>query len=322
MTETVPQSTIDVQPSKSKSLRAVFFEAPATRSRSWRSSHPLGPLPRFLFRLLRFLVVDSPIWIWQVFRLWVFVMVLLPAFARAFRYYMTSPNIKRNIRYGENGRNFLDVYLPYGPPPSQRMPVIVLLNGGCWIIGYKAWGVFVARVLACNGILTVIPDYRNFPQASISAILQDVAAAMSWTSQNASTFGGDPDRIFLMGQSAGAHLASMAVLLKARESSPEACSNSSCPSPDSSSPPPPASHSASASSSSSDAPASSAPHTNTHTSVSVRRRSSFSDHGEECATPYGGNECLSLWAKGKKVNIPSRLHAISAVTPLNPGRTR
>lgn len=40
-------------------------------------------------------------------------------------------------------------------------------SGGIWIIGYKAWGLLLARILACHGILVVLPDYRNFPQGAV-----------------------------------------------------------------------------------------------------------------------------------------------------------
>ena len=43
---------------------------------------------------------------------------------------------------------------------------IVFYSGGVWIIGYKAWGAFMGKLLAANGVCVVMPDYRNFPQVA------------------------------------------------------------------------------------------------------------------------------------------------------------
>jgi Carboxylesterase family len=53
------------------------------------------------------------------------------------------------------------------------------------------------------GILTIVPDYRNFPQGDVEDMVTDVIAAVSWTSKNAESYGGDPEKIVLAGQSAG-----------------------------------------------------------------------------------------------------------------------
>jgi acetyl esterase/lipase len=53
------------------------------------------------------------------------------------------------------------------------------------------------------GILTIVPDYRNFPQGDVEDMVTDVIAAVSWTSKNADSYGGDPEKIVLAGQSAG-----------------------------------------------------------------------------------------------------------------------
>lgn len=53
------------------------------------------------------------------------------------------------------------------------------------------------------GILTIVPDYRNFPQGDVEDMVTDVIAAVNWTSKNAEAYGGDPEKIVLAGQSAG-----------------------------------------------------------------------------------------------------------------------
>jgi acetyl esterase/lipase len=66
--------------------------------------------------------------------------------------------------------------------------------------------------LAARGYLTVVPDYRLFPQVRFPVFLQDNAAAVAWTKANIARYGGDPHRIFLMGHSAGAYNVAMLTL--------------------------------------------------------------------------------------------------------------
>lgn len=75
--------------------------------------------------------------------------------------------------------------------------------GGAWIIGYKLWCALIGRGLSSLGVLTIVPDYRNFPQGDVEDMVTDVIAAVSWTSKNAHLYGGDPQKIILAGQSAG-----------------------------------------------------------------------------------------------------------------------
>ena len=93
-------------------------------------------------------------------------------------------------------------------------PVVIFLTGGAFIIGYKMWGALLARVLVPHGVLVVIPDYRNFPQANVGEMVEDVDEAIQWTLDNCATYGGDPKRVLVVGQSAGAHLGSCVLLRK------------------------------------------------------------------------------------------------------------
>ena len=93
-------------------------------------------------------------------------------------------------------------------------PVVIFLTGGAFIIGYKMWGALLARVLVPHGVLVVIPDYRNFPQANVGEMVEDVDEAIQWTLDNCATYGGDPKRVLVVGQSAGAHLGRCVLLRK------------------------------------------------------------------------------------------------------------
>jgi acetyl esterase/lipase len=117
----------------------------------------------------------------------------------------------RDIRYAPGSRHELDIYAPQG---ETAAPVVVFIHGGGWTDGNKSEYRFVAAALAARGFLTVVPDYRLFPQVRFPAFLQDNAAAVAWTKTNIARYGGDPNRIFLMGHSAGAYNVAMLTLDK------------------------------------------------------------------------------------------------------------
>ena len=123
------------------------------------------------------------------------------------------------MSYGPEARNYLDIHLPHkrGEKIHKKAPVVVFFTGGAWIIGYKAWNLFVTPQLNAAGIIVVSPDYRNFPQGTASDIIQDGNAAMAWIKANISNHGGDASDITLVGQSAGAWLATMMILQRAAE---------------------------------------------------------------------------------------------------------
>jgi len=99
--------------------------------------------------------------------------------------------------------------------PAQARPVVLFLSGGGWTIGYKDWGSWIGMMLAKFGVIAVVPDYRNYPQATVDGMMDDVTNAVQWTIDCIGNWGGDINQIHLVGQSAGAHLAVMSVLTAA-----------------------------------------------------------------------------------------------------------
>jgi acetyl esterase/lipase len=95
------------------------------------------------------------------------------------------------------------------PKNATDRPIIVFWYGGGWESGKKSQYRFVGAALADAGYVTVLPDYRLYPQVKFPAFVQDGAAALSWVVSHAREIGGDPKRIFVAGHSAGAHLAAM-----------------------------------------------------------------------------------------------------------------
>jgi acetyl esterase/lipase len=89
------------------------------------------------------------------------------------------------------------------------LPVIVFFYGGSWNSGSKKIYPFVAATLARRGNVVVVPDYRLYPEVQFPAFLQDCARAVAWTSAHMAQIGGDPEKLFLMGHSAGAYNVAM-----------------------------------------------------------------------------------------------------------------
>lgn len=114
----------------------------------------------------------------------------------------------RDIAYGDGPRRTLDVYAPRRTPA----PVVVFLYGGGWDTGAKADYAFAGKALAAQGYVAVIPDYRLYPEVRYPGFLEDSAQAVAWAKKHAAEYGGDPDRLVLMGHSAGAYNAAMLAL--------------------------------------------------------------------------------------------------------------
>jgi acetyl esterase/lipase len=115
------------------------------------------------------------------------------------------------IAFGADARQRLDVYRPRAFVGAAR-PVIVFWYGGSWDNGSKKDYRFVGAALAQLGYLTVLPDYRLYPQVRFPLFIDDGAQAVAWVQRHAADYGGDPRRIVLMGHSAGAHMAAMLAL--------------------------------------------------------------------------------------------------------------
>jgi acetyl esterase/lipase len=115
-----------------------------------------------------------------------------------------------DIAYGSEPRQKLDVYLP-----SKKMKdakAVIFFYGGSWRHGSKTDYRFVAQALTSRGFIVVLPDYRVYPHVKFPGFVEDGAAAVRWVRDNISTFGGDTNKLYLMGHSAGSHIAALLTL--------------------------------------------------------------------------------------------------------------
>jgi acetyl esterase/lipase len=133
-----------------------------------------------------------------------FLAINAPAFFGAFKRHA-------NRSYGSDPQHRLDVYEPRAAAAAPR-PVVVFWHGGRWRFGDKADYRFVGAALAGCGCVAVLPNYRHYPQVKMPGFMDDAARAALWAVAHAGDFGGDHRRVYLMGHSAGAHMAALLTL--------------------------------------------------------------------------------------------------------------
>lgn len=114
-----------------------------------------------------------------------------------------------DIAFGDDARQRLDVYVPSSEPAQGKRDVVVFVYGGSWDNGSRSNYSFAGRAFASKGFVTVIGDYRLVPDHPYPDFVQDTASVVAWAHRNAARYGGNPDRIFLVGHSAGAYNAAM-----------------------------------------------------------------------------------------------------------------
>lgn len=129
----------------------------------------------------------------------------------------TEINQHLNIRYAEIPSvdpNLLSLDI-YAPKTGQQYPVIVMIHGGGWQRGDKAntnVGIEKANFFVPLGYIFVSVNYRLSPAVKHPTHAQDIARAISWTKSNINTYGGNPEQLYLLGHSSGAHLAALVAL--------------------------------------------------------------------------------------------------------------
>jgi len=114
--------------------------------------------------------------------------------------------VARDIAYGDDPRQRLDLYAPTAP---GTYPVLIFFYGGGWDSGSRDLYGWAAQALAAQGFVVALPDYRVVPQVVFPAFIEDAAVATAKAADVAAAYGGDPERVGVLGHSAGAHLALM-----------------------------------------------------------------------------------------------------------------
>jgi len=114
------------------------------------------------------------------------------------------PGARLDLPYGSAPREVLNVFPAQGA--SGPAPVLVYIHGGYWMSLTRAISDFVALGLTPHGIAVVNIDYTLVPEVRLDTLVHQSRRAVAWTIAHATSFGGDPARVWVAGHSAGGHL--------------------------------------------------------------------------------------------------------------------
>ncbi|MFR0675869.1 alpha/beta hydrolase [Enterobacterales bacterium AW_CKDN230030176-1A_HGKHYDSX7] len=113
--------------------------------------------------------------------------------------------VHRSVPYGPGAKETVDIF----PAASAGAPVFFFIHGGYWRALSKADSAFMVPALTQAGACVVVVEYDLVPTVDLDGIVQQVRQALAWTYRHVAAFGGDPNRLFAAGNSAGGHLLGM-----------------------------------------------------------------------------------------------------------------
>lgn len=115
---------------------------------------------------------------------------------------------ERNVRWGNDARESLDIYRPKSSLPEDRKlaPTVVYVHGGGWFLLDKESSAFAAPSITEDGCMFVALGFHTVATVDFSTMVERVRAGIAWVIQNISAYGGDSDRVVLVGHSSGTHL--------------------------------------------------------------------------------------------------------------------
>ncbi len=116
--------------------------------------------------------------------------------------------VLKDIPYVEKGhaRQVLDIY---APKDAKNLPVVFWIHGGGWQTGDKTAIEHKPKVFVDKGFVFVSTNYRLLPEVDMGTIIRDIAKSLHWVHNHIAEYGGDQNRILVMGHSAGAQLAAI-----------------------------------------------------------------------------------------------------------------
>ncbi|MFL5244132.1 MAG: serine hydrolase [Gemmataceae bacterium] len=117
-------------------------------------------------------------------------------------------NAKRDIPYTDppQERQVIDIY---SEKEAKDLPVVFWIHGGGWETGDKRDVQLKPQAFLDKGFVFVSTNYRLLPNVDMATIVRDVAKSIHWVHEHIAEYGGDPNRLFIMGHSAGAQLAAL-----------------------------------------------------------------------------------------------------------------
>ena len=137
---------------------------------------------------------------------------LVPDYASYFERWIETSKVVRasqpctlDVAYGNSSGERLDIF----PTQAKNAPVVVFIHGGYWRSLDKSDHSFVAPAFTAQGACVVVVNYDLCPAVTIPEITMQMVTALAWTYRNIAQHGGDPNRITVVGHSAGGHLTAM-----------------------------------------------------------------------------------------------------------------
>jgi len=115
-----------------------------------------------------------------------------------------------DLKYGETPRERLDLFLA-----APNAPTLAFIHGGYWQMFDKEPFAFLAEGLLPNGINLALVEYTLAPAARMDRIVGELRRSVGWLAEHLGDYGGDPDRLYVAGHSAGGHLTAMTMTLRA-----------------------------------------------------------------------------------------------------------
>lgn len=123
-----------------------------------------------------------------------------------------QPSARLDLPYGAGAGETLDIFPADTARKARPAPVLVFIHGGYWRSLDKADHAFLAPAFTRQGTCVVVPNYALCPAVTIPQITLQMVHALAWVYRHIGDFGGDPQRITVVGHSAGGHLAAMLLL--------------------------------------------------------------------------------------------------------------
>lgn len=115
---------------------------------------------------------------------------------------------RQNLAYGPGADDRLDLFVPTGKGP---FPVQIFFHGGYWRALGKDDFAGVALALVPAGAVVAVVDYTLCPRVTMDELVEQCRRAVAWIAANIADYGGDPDRLYVGGHSAGGHITAMMI---------------------------------------------------------------------------------------------------------------
>lgn len=121
--------------------------------------------------------------------------------------YVESITYQADIAFGDDPDEQLDIYPATNG--DQNPPVMIYFHGGYWFSRHKNDFQFIPPGFNAAGATVVVVNYGLIPKIDMAELIRQCQASVAWTYKNIAKHGGDPNKIYISGHSAGGHITAM-----------------------------------------------------------------------------------------------------------------